>query len=320
MPQVRVLFTVVCVAMGLVHNLTAKEKTVPAFTNWGYVRNAPLNVHPKPSAGKRASLQLDRGALVEIWKTVDRGGVHWAQVRVLNLAKLDIVTGWVDADQLDLLPAAQFPRDAEILRLLGGTYLDDITAEHAQMARWLVQQGKADRVLLCFVTSSGLPSARLVALLPSEGKFVPGPTLDFPSADLEAGVTSLEVRDLLGDGRECLITHEPFHHGPATRGVNEVIRQIGREKFLTLWSAPLEYRFLDAYPAKIQTLQPPERNIGKPGTVAKGDVIFRARGKIFEPEWKGKVEFYVVGRDAPVNTLTINKVCPWDGAEFTPLH
>ncbi len=311
---------VVCVASVLVHDLTAKEKAAPAITNWGYVRSGPLEVHSKPSAGKRKSLQLDRGALVEILKTADGGNTHWAQVRLLSLEKLEVVTGWVDASQLDWFPAAQFPPDAEILRLLGGGYLDDFTAEHAQIARWLVRGSKGDRALVCLVTSRDMPSARLVALLPSEGTFVPGPTLDFPSAELMAGVTFLETRDLLGDGQDCLITHEPFHNGPNTRGVTEVIRRIVGGKFQTLWIAPLEYRYLDVYPAKIQPLEPPERNIGTPGTVTKGDVIFRARGKVFEPEWKGKVEFYVVGRDEPVNTLTINKVCPWDGGEFAPLR
>ncbi len=320
MRRVRFLLAVICVALSAVHGLPAAEKTAPAFTNWGYIREGPLDVHSRPSAGKRPSMQLYRGALVEIWKTTDRGGTQWAQVRVLSLAKLDFETGWVDASRLDLFPAKQFPRDPEILRLLGGTYLDDFTAEHAVIARWLVQQGKSDRMLVCFVTSRDLPSARLAALLPSGGTFVPGPSLDFPSADLEAGISSLEVRDLLGDGRDCLITHEPFHNGPATSGVNQVIRRIEGGKFHALWSAPLEYRYLDVYPAKIQPLEPPERNIGAPGTVTKGDVTFRARGKIFEPEWKGKVEFYAVGRDAPVNTLTIDKVCPWDGAEFAPLH
>ncbi len=318
--MVRFLLAVICAALSPVHALSAGERTARAFTNWGYVRKGPLDVHSKPSAGKRASLQLNRGALVEIWKTTDQGSTHWAQVRALNLAKVDFETGWVDASQLDLFPPAQFPRDAEILRLLGGSYLDDFTAEHAAIARWLVQQGTSDRILVCFVTSRDLPSARLATLVPSGGTFVPGPALDFPSADLEAGITSLELRDLLGDGWDCLVTHEPFHNGPATSGVNEVIRRIEGGKFYTLWSAPLEYRYLDVYPAKIQPLEPPERNIGMPGTVTKGDVTFRSRGKILEPEWKGKVEFHAVGRDEPVNSLTIDKVCPWNGGEFAPLH
>ncbi len=320
MRQVRVALALVSMAMGLSATLPAQEDTARAFSSWGYVRSGPLDLRSKPGAGKKSSLTLDRGALVEVWKTADRGGSRWAQVRVLSLEKLHFETGWVDAGQLELIPAERIPRDAEILRLLGGRYLDDFTAEHTEIARWLVPQGPGEPLLLCFVNSRDLPSARLAAFLPSQGRFVLGPYLEFPSAELEAGMTSLEVRDLLGDGRDCLIMREPFRNGPETRGMNEVIRRIVEGKFQTIWKAPLEYRFLDAYPAKIQALEPPERNIGTPGTVTTGDVTFKTRGNISEPEWKGKVEFYVVGRDAPVNTLPIDKVCPWDGKKFAPLY
>lgn len=320
MRQIRTAFALVGVALSLTPILPAQENPAQAFSSWGNVRSGPLDVRPKPRAGKKSSLNLDRGALVEVWKTAERGGKRWAQVRVLSLEKLHFETGWVDAGQLDLIPAECFPRDAEILRLLGGRYLDDFTAAHTEIARWLVAQGAGERVLLCFVNSRDLPTARLAAFLPSQGKFAPGPYLEFPSAELEAGMTSLEVRDLLGDGRECLVTHEPFRNGPETRGVNEVIRRIEDGKFRTLWSAPLEYRFLDAYPAKVQALAPPERNIGTPGTVTTGEVTFKTHGNISEPEWKGKVEFHVVGRDEPVNTLSLDKACPWDGKRFAPLY
>jgi len=35
---------------------------------------------------------------------------------------------------------------------------------------------------------------------------------------------------------------------------------------------------------------------------------------------KGKVEFFHFGREEPVDAVTIEKACPWDGKEFAPLR
>jgi hypothetical protein len=77
---------------------------------------------------------------------------------------------------------------------------------------------------------------------------------------------------------------------------------------------------LASFAPKLQILTPPERNIGAPGTVTKGNVEFRSRGRISEPLWKGKVEFFAFGREQPVETVTIEKLCPWDGMIFSPLR
>ena len=47
---------------------------------------------------------------------------------------------------------------------------------------------------------------------------------------------------------------------------------------------------------------------------------FRVRGKVSQPVWKGKVELYVFGREKPVQSVSIEKVCPWDGKKFAPLR
>jgi hypothetical protein len=262
---------------------------------------------------------LSRGALVALWKWEDKQGTRWGRVHVLNLANLKPVDGWIDSSQIEELPLDRFPLDAELKRQLGGDFLDDATASHTQITRFLVQQRSASPALVCFFTSPLVTSARLVAFLSVSGKLVTGPALEFPVADIHAGITSVEVRDLLGDGDECLITLEPFRMGPETRGVNEVIRRIAGSQFQTLWTAPVEFRNLDAYPARVQVLQPPEKNIGQPGTLVKGEVTFRQHGSLYEPVWKGNVEFHVVGREEPVESVPLEKVCPWDGTRFQPL-
>jgi hypothetical protein len=90
--------------------------------------------------------------------------------------------------------------------------------------------------------------------------------------------------------------------------------------FQVVWQAPIEFQNLSQYGPKIQILQPPEKNIGAPGTVTTGEVTFRPIGKGQEPVWKGKVDFFVFGRDNAVDSVKIEKTCPWDGQGFTPLR
>jgi hypothetical protein len=137
---------------------------------------------------------------------------------------------------------------------------------------------------------------------------------------MKPGILSGEVRDLLGDGIECLITHEPFREGPATLGVNLVIRRLERGHFSSLWVAPLESRNLGFFPPELQILHPLERNAGTPGTVTKGEVEFQLRGKIYIPVWKATVEFFAVGQDKPIDSVKVTKACAWNGFEFEPLR
>jgi len=59
---------------------------------------------------------------------------------------------------------------------------------------------------------------------------------------------------------------------------------------------------------------------GAPGTMTTGEVTFRPVGKGQEPAWKGKVDFFVFGRDNAVASVKIEKTCPGDGRGFTPLQ
>jgi len=318
---------------------TPKENPVA----WGYVRGeAIVTLRPGSRAaapapereaegseglaaaralGRRAGpVRVGRGALLPILKWEDKKGARWARVRVVNLNSLEPVNGWIESSQIEEVALAKYPTDAALLRLLGGDFLDDYAFTHTQVVRFVMQQGSAGPALLCFLTAPVLANARLVAFLPTSGQMAPGPSVEFPAAEIQAGITMAEVRDLLGDGNECLITREPFQAGFGTRGANEVIRRIEGPEFQVLWKAPLEFRSLDLYPARVKVLQPPEKNIGQPGTVTRGAVTFRQRGNIYEPVWKGKVEFHVPGREEPVQSVPVEKVCPWDGMEFQPLQ
>ncbi len=299
---------------------SAKEKEPPKPTGWCYASSGPVDVRPKASDRKAAVARLGRGALAPVFEVKEAGGKRWTRVQAVEPAKLTPLMGWVDSSQVEALPLSQFPTNAELLKLLGGAYLDDFAAAHTAVARFLVRQGTQEPATVCFLGSPILPQARFQAFLRLQGKWAVGPYLEFAFAGMEAAITRLEIRDLLGDGNECLLTRETFSFGPRNEGVNLVIRRIEAGAFQTLWQAPVEFHNLASFPPKPRILAPPEKNIGAPGTVTKGEVDFRPRGRISELLWKGKVEFYAFGREQPVETVTVEKVCAWDGTRFAPLQ
>jgi hypothetical protein len=240
-------------------------------------------------------------------------------LRITDLSTLNPVDGWVDSSKAEIAPIDRFPSDEELLRQLGSEYQDDFTVSKLTLARWLVKQGNSPPALLCFLASFVLPASRLVAFLPAQGNFTRGASLEFPSPDMKPGILSAEVRDLLGDGIECFITHEPFRQGLEVFGVNLVIRRLEGGNFRTLWAAPLESQNLSSFPSQLQILRPLEKNVGTPGTVTKGEVEFQSRGNIYLPVWKATVEFHAVGQDKPLDSVRVTKACAWNGFEFEPL-
>jgi hypothetical protein len=241
-------------------------------------------------------------------------------LRITDLETLNPVEGWVDSSTAVIIPVNRFPSDAEVLRQASIGPPNGLTGWSATVARWLVKQGDSGAALVCFVAAFGLPISRLVAFLPDGGKYVHSTWLEFPFSDMKPGIVSGEVRDLLGDGVECLITHEPFREGPATFGVNVVIRRLERGNFSTLWKAPLEWQNLGFFPREMQILQPLERNAGAPGTVTKCEVEFEPHGKVYMPVWKATVEFFAVGQDKPIDSVKVTKACAWNGSEFEPVR
>ncbi len=296
------------------------DKKPPAPTGWCFVSKDSAEAKPTPSERKKTITRLGRGALMPVFEAKQAGGTNWTRVRVVDPAKLTPEVGWVDSSRVESLPLNQFPLDADLLKMLGDSYLDDFTAASTAVARFLLHQGGREPALVCFLGSPKFPQARLQVFLRSSRGFTPGPFMEFPFSELQTGITGLEIRDLLGDGNECLVTREGFNLGMETHGVNMVIRRLEAGAFISLWKAPVEFSNLASFPPRPHRLAPPEKNIGAPGTVTKGDVEFRARGGVNEPVWKGKIEFHAFGREEPVETLSVEKVCAWDGTKFAPLQ
>jgi len=297
-------------------NSTPKDRETRPAIAWCYVHKGRLELERKVIGRKTTWLSLDRGALLAVLRTESKNGRERALVRVTDLSTLNPIEGWVDSGQAEIIPLDRFPTNQELLRQLGSDYQDDFSASKVKISRWLVQEGDSGAALVCLLASVALPVSRLVVFLPAQGNFTRGPWLEFPFSEMKPGIVSCEVRDLFGDGLECLITHEPFRKGPEVLGVNCVIRRLEGDKFRTLWTAPLEYRNLEIFPAEPQIRQPVEKNVGAPGTVTKAEVEFQPRGKISIPVWKATVEFHAVGRDKPMNSVKVTKACTWNGSEF----
>lgn len=299
--------------------VTAKGKK-PKQTGWAEVVNAAVDVHHKPSAGKKSLMHLSIGALVATYESKISHGAEWTKVRTADLGTLEPVTGWVESARLKTFPTDRFPSDDGIEKILGGVYLEDAQTKYVQIARYVVGQHDQEPLLLAYIGSTFIPQTRLQIFKWSDAGWTAGPYLEFPFSQMRTGVAQIELRNLLGDGGLCLLTHEPFAQSFGASGVNLVIRRVSADGFETLWKAPLEIRNLSSYPPKIKHLDPPEKNIGAPGTVSTGTVQYQRNGKVEEPVWKGKVEFHVPGREAPVDTLKVEKVCHWNGNDFAPLN
>ncbi len=287
---------------------------------WVYLQSGSQDLQSKPGRRKAPSVRLGQGTLAAVLKLQSKDGNEWARVRVLDLATLGPQEGWIEVRGGALLPAGQFPSDSDLFRLLGGEYLSDVTASHTEIARFLLPQPKAPPLLLCYVVSPTLGLARLAVFSVAQGNLLPGPSVEFSLGDVSSGIVSLEVRDLVGDGNECMVTHEVFHAGPATGGMNLLIRRVVEGEIRILWKAPIEYRNLGSYPPHPNILTPPEKNIGVAGSVTTGQVRFVRRGNVSEPVWKGKVDFYQIGHEEPLESVAIEKTCPWNGTVFAPLE
>jgi len=303
--------------------LAAKEKKSTGPTapiGWLDLHAGPRKFSVSEEDLQKATRSLHQGALLPVFKTKEKHGAEFAQVGALNLETGSAELGWVEIKSGEIKPPESYPLDSELLRLLGAPYLDDFTAAHTDLNRYLVRQAQGPPALLCYVVTAPLSVAKLVSFTPQEGKFTPGAALNLLLSEMHGGITSLEIRDLVGDGSDCVITKEPFREQAQTSGTNLLIRTIAEGQFQLLWEAPIEFKNLSQYRPKTEILQPPEQNIGGPGTVTKGEVTFRPSGKGQEPVWKGKVEFFVFGRDSAVDSVEIVKACPWGGQGFAPLR
>lgn len=315
------IVSVVALAYGLgnVHG-DAREKPPPMPIGWAYAKSGPVTVYPKASTGKKTLVKLGRGALLPVFKTREKGGAPWSRVQAVDVAKLSPVIGWIESSQVETFPVGQIPSDKDLLKLLGGAYLDDFIAANTAVARYVVHQGAQEPALVCVIGSPVLPHSRLQVFFRAPGQFMLGPYREFAFADMQAGLTDLEVRDLLGDGNECLVLRETSSAGLENAGLHMVIQRIENGQLETLWKAPLELRNLASFSPKPQLLEPPEKNLGAPATVTTATVEFRKQGGIETPVWKGKISLHALGREEPLETVNVEKVCAWDGSKFAPVQ
>lgn len=88
---------------------------------------------------QRVTRKLAQGSLVPVFKTKEKHGATLARVGALNLETGNAELGWVEIKSTEIMPAESSPQDSELLRLLGPPYVDDFTAHHTDIARFLVR-------------------------------------------------------------------------------------------------------------------------------------------------------------------------------------
>ncbi len=296
-----------------------KEPEPPAPIGWLHLPEGAENFSvPEPDL-RKATRKLPRGVVLPVFKIEEKHGTTLAQLKALNFETGKAEMGWVKIKPSDMLPANAYPVNSDLLKLLGAPYLDDFTAAHTDVERYVVRQAQGPAALICYVLTAPLSMAKLVVFTSQAGRYLPGGALNIVVGEMQPGITSLEVRDLVGDGSDSVISKEPFREQAESYGTNVVIRKVADGNFRIIWQAPMEYHNLSEYSPKMQILQPPEKNIGAPGTVTKGEVTYRPQGKGQEPVWKGKVDFFVLGREKPLDSVNFEKACAWNGKEFAPL-
>ncbi len=297
-----------------------KPSPSPRPLAWAYVGGGGVRLLKKPGDSKAVTGHLGRGELAEALERKTRGGIIWVRVMARDPATLQERVGWVKARTIEEMPPDRFPNDRACLDAMGGQYLDDTVAAQAVMVRYLARPARGGILLVAWVGSPLLAHVRLQLFRQSGGKWLAGPFLEFPYAGMKTAMEDMQIRNLRGSEGECLISTEeaPSELGATLRQF--VIRRVSARGFHTLWRAPLELANFTSYPAQIHALSPAVKNIGAPGTKTQGNVVFIARQGAWVPRWKGRVNFYVVGRSAPVQSVTIEKVCLWNGARFEPLQ
>ena len=65
---------------------SAEDNQQPAPLGWVYLRDGSHELTSRPGKHKEKSDHLTQGTLAPVLKITERGGVKWAQVRILNLA------------------------------------------------------------------------------------------------------------------------------------------------------------------------------------------------------------------------------------------
>jgi|SRR5437762_10896498 len=300
--------------------LAAAAAKKPQQTGWGYAAGGAVKVFEGLSLRPELLEPLGRGTLVAVYGENEKAGKAWSRVSVIKPETLEVKLGWAESSQLKFFPTDRFPANADLFLRAGAPFTDDAVAADTVITRLLLQQPSGPPLLVCLFDSPGIPNVRLQIFTADADHYAPGPYLEFPNAQIHSPVGGLEVKDAVGDGNECLISHEAFSQGEQNQGVRLVVRRFEAGALKTLWSAPLEYTNLASYEPQSHKLTPPEKNVGAPGTVTKASVDFAANSGKPEIIWKATIEFHILGHEKPVDALTVVKHCAWTGAGFEPIQ
>ena len=296
---------------------SAKDALKPDPTLWCLVTKDGVEARSKPNDKKTVS-KLRRGALLPGYATKNSDKQEWVQIATVDLDRMTPVSGWVKSSEVEIKAANEFPVDDKVLVASGRPFVEDFAAENTAIARFLVGSREAGPVMVCYLGTEVLSHTRMQVFYQSKGRLKAGPSIDLPFAEMKSPITRIEARDLVGGGDECLITHEPYSAGPQNSGIRLVVRRLEANNFKVVAKIPISAHNFASFPPRLEILEPDEANIGRPGTDTKGEIEFVARDSRTIIVWKGEINFHALGRERPLETLTVEKLWSWDGQQFSP--
>lgn len=314
--KLRALVLILAGALAAPFLNAAENPLKPAPIKWCLAAKEGVAVHSKAGGSDKPLLKLMRGTLLPAYDTKKSGQTEWLHVVVVDPALLTPRSGWVNPADVEVVDGAEYPHDDKLLALSGAPFIEDFAAENTAVARVLLHTKIEGSVLVCYFGTVVLPHTRLQVFYKVNGRFRTGTSFDFPFSEMKSAITSLEARDLAGDGNEFLITQEPYQAGPMNLGVDLVLRRIVQHQLETIWKAPIAAKNLASYPPRLDILDPPEANIGRPGTDSKGVIVFRPRGPVTDIVWKGDVNFHALGREKPLESIPLERIWSWNGTQY----
>ncbi len=157
-----------------------KEKGPIPPIGWLYLHDGARDFSGSTEEFHKFKRTIPQGSLVPVFKIKQKDGATYGKVASLNLESGYAEIGWVRIDPTELKPAQAYPPDDDLVPQLGAPYLDDVTANHTDIARYLVHQPQGGDLLLCYVLTGQLLTAKLVVFNPSQGKFTLEPQSTSP--------------------------------------------------------------------------------------------------------------------------------------------
>ena len=110
-----------------------RESTPQDPLGWFYVADHSQELFSRPGQQKSTVTELSKGMLVAVFKTTEKHGAQWAEVRYLDLATATPRTGWLEVGDAKILPLESYPLDSALVAQFDQPFVEDSAALHTHV-------------------------------------------------------------------------------------------------------------------------------------------------------------------------------------------